>query len=157
MAVTTENTDLMTNILATPPKFNANNSSKAQFVCEVAVHTQVATGDAGSTIRICKVPQRARVLPALCHVRFTAYGAARVLKFGWEAYLKPDGTTAAADDDGFGTGLDVSGAGIAFLSGLTTPIHQKEFEGAAVLTCTCTGGTIPIGAVTSFVIVYALP
>lgn len=157
MAVTTQNSDLMVNIAASPPVFNAPNKGKARLVAEVFTFTQAGAGDANSVIRLCQLPQKARLLPHLTFLRFSAYGAARLLSFGWEAYSKPDGTVVAASMTGIGTALDVANAGRGTFAALTGGLDDLEFEGSPVLVAQVTGGTIPDLATLKGTIVYALP
>jgi hypothetical protein len=157
MAETQEESDLLINIEATPPKFNRRSKSGAGTILEVFEFTQgVAAGDANSTIRVCKLPAGARYISHLSRIRHSAFGTSRVLSFGWEAYLKPDGTTQAASLTGLGTALDVAAAGTKVLNDATGALESRVFEGPAVLTFQCTGGTIPAGATVKGVIAYTL-
>lgn len=158
MATTDTNSDLMATIEVEFQR-NPRNLSKAETRIERFTCVQgSAAGDAPSTFRVCKLPAYARYLAPESRVRFSAYGAARVLSFGWEAHRDAQ-TGAAIDADltGLGTGLDVSAAGVATLDSLTSAVDDKEFQGEVVLVARCTGGTLPAGATLTGQIAYLLP
>jgi hypothetical protein len=161
MAETNESSDILTIAESTTRQLNDNTKSRAKLVLERFSFTQGGdAGDSNSTIRVCKLPARARYLSMFSWARFSAFGASRVLSLGWEAYKNPKtGATIAADLTGLGTGLDVSSAGTALMSSLTTPVDDKEFINEAVLAFQCTGSAvgIPAGATVSGVIAYCLP
>jgi hypothetical protein len=158
MAVTNQNSDLMANVVLSPPAFNAPSKSKGRLVCEAFSFTQVGIGDINSTIRICQLPQKARLLADLCFFRFSAFGAARLLSFGYEAYSKPDGSVVAASMTALGSALDVATASRGTLAATpTAPTNDTEFEGSPVIVAQCTGGTIPDGATFKGIMVYSLP
>lgn len=106
----------------------------------------VAAGDANSTLEVAKLPAGSRVIHTASRVIFSAFGASRVLSFGHRAYIDKDGTLVAEDLTDMGTALDVSSAGSAYLSSLTSAPMSKLFEGEVVMVFQCTGGTIPAGA-----------
>ena len=148
MAVSNESSDLMVNADAIPPRLNARDRSKSELWYEEFNFTQSATpGDATSTARLCKVPANARVDMVASWVQYSAFGAARVLSFGWEAHTKLDGTAVTANPAGFTAGLDVSAAGAGAIgSSPTKTALVRTMEGEAVLVAAVTGGTIPAGA-----------
>lgn len=159
MAVTNEKSDIFTNLSGTPPKLSPR---PGMVVFQPWIHTQgAAAGDANSTIEVWRIPSGARLYLHLSTIRNSAYGAARVLKFGWRAYANPDGSAVAADDDGLFAALDVAAAGFRHMveaptlgAGLDS-LDSRIFENSADLFLTVTGGTIPIGAVTRGVLAYA--
>lgn len=159
MAITNTPSDLMANIVASPPRLNPNNRSKGKLVLERFTCTQgAAAGDVNSTFRLCKLPQRARYISHLSKVRYSAHGAARLVSIGWEAYTDPNtGAPVAASMTGLGSGLDVSAAGMAVLDALTNAVDEREFAGEAVLVAQVTGGTIPAAATFNGIIAYLLP
>lgn len=159
MAVTNEAADLVLNLEASPPKLNDNTLSRAHLVMERFSFTQgAAAGDANSTIRAVKLPPRARYCAAFSWVRFSAFGTARVLSLGWEAYRDPiSQETEPPSLTGLGTALNVAAAGTAFLSSLTGAVDDKEFTGEVILAFQCTGGTIPAGATVAGIIAYSMP
>lgn len=158
MAVTNENSDLMARYVLSPPKLNPKSVSGAALAVEYFTFTQgVAAGDANSTIRICRTKKGYRFNPYNSYIKWTAFGAARVLAFGWEAYTDPDGTAVAASATGLATGLDVSAAGQnSVAASPTTVTHDKIFNGEAVITAQVTGGTIPAGAIVRGVLAFTL-
>jgi len=159
MAVTNESSDILTKAESSTRQLNDNTKSRAHLLLERFEFTQgAAAGDATSTIRVCKLPARARYLAAYSWVRFSAFGASRVLSLGWEAYKNPKtGETIALDVDGLGSALDVSSAGTALMSALTNAVDDKEFVNEVVLAFQCTGGTIPAGATLKGQIAYTRP
>jgi len=69
-------------------------------------------GDANSTIALVKVPAgRYTLIGFLSKVCHSAFGTARTMDIGWDAYTKEDGTPVAADEDGIHSAADVSAAG----------------------------------------------
>lgn len=159
MAVTNESSDLMTNVDAVPPRLNGRDRSKGEMFFEEFNFTQsAAAGDINSTARLCKVPAGARVDMVGSWAQYSAFGAARVLSFGWEAHTKVDGTAVTANVAGFTAGLDVSAAGAGAIgSSPTKTALIRTMEGEAVIVAACTGGTIPAGATLRGKIFWSLP
>lgn len=113
-------------------------------------------GDANTTIELCELPPSAvRIMPYLCRVQTSGFGAGRTLDIGHDAYqARPiDRADEVADDpDAFADGLDVSAAGIAaFGTGLKFDVYSLA---GIVVKATVLGGTIPVGAALEGVIVY---
>jgi hypothetical protein len=160
MAVTNESSDILEVAESSTRQLNDNTKSRAHLLLERFEFTQgAAAGDANSTIRVCKLPARARYLSAYSWIRFSAFGASRVLSLGWEAYRNPKdpANPFTLDVDGLGSALDVSSAGTALMSALTNAVDDKEFVDDVVLAFQCTGGTIPAGATVSGQIAYTRP
>ena len=98
-------------INATPPvKIEANQwNGKLRFY-EFDITT--VAGSDGDTIGLIKLPAgKQRIVLPLSRIAFSAFGAARTMDLGWEAYTDQDGTAVAADPNGLDDGIDVSGAG----------------------------------------------
>lgn len=115
-------------------------------------------GDANTTIELCDLPPGAvRILPGLCRLKASAFGASRTLDLGHRAYAKADyasgGEDEAEDVDAFIDGRDVSSATDAAWS--TTVLKYDIFSKAGVtLFATVLGGTIPVGATLSGLVAY---
>lgn len=111
-------------------------------------NTTGAALDDGSTIDLVVLPfGTVRILPGLCRLRTTAFGAARVLKIGHKAYQSTGnaGNNVADDDDAFVSGVDISAA-IANTALATTIKFDIYSRAEVTLYATVTGGTIPINA-----------
>lgn len=111
---------------------------------------------ANSTIGLLWMPPgRKRILPNLSRISHSAFGAARTLDVGHDAYMKrpPDNDAEAADPDAFIDGLDVSAAGaaVAFGTGLKFDMYST---GELLVYATVLGGTMPVGATLEGFITY---
>lgn len=148
MAVTNTKSDVLTLQDATTGSRLGRDLYGSESLRGYTETTQgAAAGDANSTLELVRLPSGSRLILMASRLRWTAFGASRVLSLGYRAYRKADGTTQAESLTALGTALDVSAAGNALLNTLTTPIHTYLFEGDAVLVVQCTGGTIPAAAV----------
>ena len=99
----------------------------------VAIFFDVTTvvGDANSTIAICDLPAGTfRYMAFLSKVYHSAFGTARTMDIGWDAYVEEDGTVVAADEDGIASAQDVAAASsFSPLDELTAePVAQKIFS-----------------------------
>lgn len=122
----------------------------AYFKC-----TTTATGDAGSTFDLCRLPQGAvRVLPHLSRLSVSAQGSSRTFSLGHTAYVKSaDGTQEAANASAFVSALDVSSAVSA--NALGTSIKYDLYSTAGVLIQgSIAGGTTPSGTVVEGFVAY---
>jgi hypothetical protein len=111
-------------------------------------HTQVVAGDATSVQKLQFIPPGMyRFHRDLSFIRFSAFGAARVLDIGWEAYVDKDGTAVAASAAGLNNDIDVSAAGGAVI-GIALTVGYRDFESRDGLwiSSTIAGGTIPAAA-----------
>ena len=111
-----------------------------------------AAGDTASFQVMLKLPgRRFRVLGHLSRIDFSAFGAARVLDLGHQAYVGGDGVTVALVADALLNGLDVSGAGGNAITGGTglDASSTQEFDvggDGIVFESTNLAGTIPAAA-----------
>lgn len=148
MAVTTESTPQAKAILGTGPKLAAYKDM-GSLLCQNFNFTQgAAAGDAGSTARLFKIPAGIyRLWRGVSTIWFSAFGAARVLDIGWEAYVDKDGTAVVASANGLNNDINVAAAGTAFI-GTAIAVGYKDFEsrGGVWIVATVAGGTIPVGA-----------
>ena len=112
-----------------------------------AVPALTVAGDIGSTFEMFKLPPgNVRVLPRLCRIRNSAWGASRTFNIGHRAYMSrpPGNTMVAEDDDAFALGLDFSSAtDNSLLLGIKFDLYS--LQGVTVFG-TVAGGTAPIGA-----------
>lgn len=88
-------------------------------------------GDANSTIALCDLPAGTfRYLGFLSKFYHSAFGTARTMDIGWDAYTTEAGVEVAADEDGISSAQDSAALGsFSPLDELsTTPIAQKIFS-----------------------------
>jgi hypothetical protein len=152
MATTAQKTDLYTNLTALPPVMNVR-PGVIQFL--PWSHTQAGAGDANSTVHVWRIQAGMRLYLMQSPIVVSAFGAARVLQFGWEAYVDDQGTTVVADPDGLFAALDVATAVMRFMGEAPTKgvgldaVWSRLFRGPANLVLTVTGGTWPDLATTA--------
>ena len=115
-----------------------------------------AAGDATSTMDLVYL-QRGRyvILPRLSQIRWSAFGASRVLDIGVTAHTDESGATVAAALARFDDDVDVSAAGTAAMgsdlaaadfSGVYLNIGGTTNTDGAIIRATVAGGTIPAAA-----------
>ncbi len=88
-------------------------------------------GDANSTVAIAYLPPgKYRYLGHESRIYHSAFGTARTLDVGWDAYTNEDGTAVVADEDGIHSAADVSVAGSFQPQDelLTHPVGTKVFD-----------------------------
>lgn len=162
MAVTTEKSDVRTWETASPQTQTPVDYSSKKFAKYFKFTQGAAAGDINSTLEMVKLPGgRVRVHKHDCRFNYDAFGAARTLDVGHQAYTnRTDKTTVAAAADVIADGLDVSAAGSAAggnagnaLTNEATKLYDSE--DGVVLEGKVLGGTIPAGTVVSGVIVYS--
>lgn len=151
MAVTTEYSAEYTNMTAKPPVLADAAVSYGKLRLLQFTFTQgAAAGDAGSSAALVKLPAgKVALIGALSRIECSAFGAARTLDIGWDAYKDKNGTAVVADDNGLTDNLDVSAAAAADLTQLAVlggGIKVFESLNGVVLRATVAGGTIPIAA-----------
>lgn len=153
MAVTTETSRQLGNAEARPMTRTHASEWDGSYKKFFFDFTQGATaGDAGSVARVVKLPPgRVRVFLADSRIAFSAMGASRTMDLGWEAHAAVDGTTTAADRNGFKDGVDVSSAGAVVPTGTVGSHETVLFESRAgvVLTLQINDGSIPAAATLS--------
>lgn len=156
MAVVNENSAQAKAILGTGPKLAAYRDM-GEALHQNFNHAQVVAGDATSVQRLFKIPAGIYRFHrgGQSQVFFSAFGAARVLDIGWEAYLDKNGVAVAADPDGLNVDADVSAAGVVVL-GLAIAVGYKDFESrdGVWIISTVAGGTIPALATIDGVAVF---
>lgn len=127
-----------------------------------ALPATAVLGDIGSTIELCDLPPGAtRILPWLCRLSTSAWGASRTLSIGHRAYTKADAfmnasgvTDEAESSNAFVSALDVSAAvnNVAWSS--TVQKYDVFAKSGVTLFATVAGGTIPAGATMSGLVAY---
>jgi len=146
MAVTTENSNLMANALASPVKLN---EGAVDGTAKIWTFTQgAAAGDANSIARLFILKANEVLDTHHFSIAYSAFGAARTLDIGWEAYTLPDGTAVAADPNGIADGIDVSSAGRSVVADAPTSNVDSlgPIKADITITAQVIGGTIPAAA-----------
>lgn len=112
--------------------------------------TQVAAGDAGSTMDLIYVPAGTQRLYGIA-LFWSAFGSSRVLDLGHTAYVGLDGVTVAADLVKFFENKDVSALGRDFFFVDSLKFQSRD---GVLLQANVAGGTIPDAAkLTGFILV----
>ncbi len=150
MAVTTEDSAEIVNVDARPPVLLDETDWLGKLRFFGFAFTQgAAAGDATSIQRLVKLPPgKWRVILAMSRITNSAFGAARTLDLGWEAYIDQDGNAVAVDPNGLDDGNDVSAASSFNPTGTvgedeTILLSSKS---GVVITAQVNDGTIPIAA-----------
>jgi len=114
--------------------------------------TQVGAGDIGSTMDLVQLgAAHYRIIPALSHAEWSAWGASATLDIGHTGYTKLDGTTVAAAPAAIEDTVNVAAAGNAFLgvgAGAAANISGLEIEckGNLLIQAVVAGAVVPAGA-----------
>lgn len=160
----------MADVIAEPLKTLGENPQSFTSTRELSGRLRVATFEYtnatggtiedGSTVNLVKLPKnRVKVIGTLSQVKTSALGGSRVLKAGFRAFTKLDGSDQNADDDALCAALDVAAAGVHTLSNLIATAGtalQLESQDGVTLFATVTGGTVPNGATIKGQIVYVV-
>lgn len=119
-------------------------------------------GDIATIIGMCRIPQgRVRILPWASYIWCSAWGAARTIDIGLEAYYGSDGKTlVAAAPTQLKAAKDVSGALAA--SQIDTASHIDVFSQGALsdrakgplVTFTVGGDTVPVNATAEIMLAF---
>ena len=154
MAVTTQQSTQVANMDAVPAVANKALEEGGKIRYFYFKHTQSGAGDDGSSVEIVRLPAgHGHILKQLSLVRFTAFGAARVMDIGYDAYTENDGDSVAAAADIIEDGRDVSAAnakGVLLGTGTNAddlPIYIYDSKTPVKIRATVTGGTWPDAAV----------
>lgn len=149
MAVTNQKSDQLANADKVPAVRNLPQDVSGKLRIGRFTFTQSGAGDANSTVALAKLPPgRVRVIAALSRIANSAFGAARTLDIGHQAYTGFDGQQVSADEDAIDAAQDVSGAGNYSPTGTLGDDETILFESqdGVVLEAKVKGGTIPNGA-----------
>lgn len=123
--------------------FTIDRMSKLRFI-HFNIAAPAVAGDDGSSAILVKLPQgRVRVFPHLSKIWSGAFGAARVLATGHDAYAKSDGTTEAANLSAFGSAVSLATAVTEGKVGTARKYDVFSRDGVNVRG-TVTGGTWPV-------------
>jgi hypothetical protein len=153
MAVTTEFSTQFTAGHITQGGKNDNVNYGASLQTFRFTFTQgAAAGDATSVQKLIKVPPgKWTMYCPQSFAQWSAFGAARTLDIGWEAYVDKDGVAVSADADGIETVIDVSaagqqaGLGDGVAAGVGRCIDFTSRDGVNIV-ASVLGGTIPAAA-----------
>jgi hypothetical protein len=159
MAVTTQNSTQITNMEASPPTHLQPYDRAARVRFAFFNFTQVVAGDANSLMNLVKLPPgRHRILCALSHIKFSAFGTGRTLDVGYVASVDVDGGAISASIDTVSDGIDVSAAGKTLLGTGTNGLSAILLAAArdeVKIQAKVLGGTIPDAATLTGWIAYA--
>ena len=148
MAVTTDSSPQAKAILGTGPKLAAYKDMGSLLNQEINFTQGAAAGDIASTARLFKIPAGIyRFKRHLSFITCSAFGAARTLNIGWEAFVDKDGTAVVASAAGLNSAVDVSAVATFNLgTALTTGFMDFESRGGVWIVAVVAGGTIPAAA-----------
>lgn len=154
MAITTQQSTQVANMDAVPPVANKALEEGGKIRYFYFKHTQSGAGDDGSSVELVRLPAgHGHILKQLSLIRFTAFGAARVMDIGYAAYTETDGDAVSAGADIIEDGRDVSAAnakGVLLGTGTNAddlPIYIYDSKTPVSITALVTGGTWPDAAV----------
>tara|TARA_R110000751_G_scaffold264535_3_gene363622 strand:+ start:4407 stop:4901 length:495 start_codon:yes stop_codon:yes gene_type:complete len=145
MAVTTQKSVEYTNATATPVVNNNTTEQHGSIRIAFFTHTQVGTGDTGSSAALCRLPAgRVRLLASLSRAYVNWTTSSATLDLGWDAYTNLSNTAVAADPDGLINGLSVDTVGFQTLEGaiaanlLTGGTYVFESKDGVIIRATAT-------------------
>jgi len=145
--MTTFYSDEMTDIRAVPsvPLSPVEHHGKVRFA--KVTYLQVAAGDAGDLIQLCKLPAgRVRLIGRLSSIYHNLTTATNFADIGWAAYVGLDGVAVAADPDGLDDNIDVETAGtinVGTVAAVLAVGGNKLFESQEGVIITLTSVEIP--------------
>ena len=120
MAVTTQNSSEYTNRIATPLVTADAVNDKGKLRSLTFTHDQDGVGDAGSIVRLGKLPAgKVKIVGLLSRFYCNWTAGSMTMDIGWEAYTDPNGTAVAVDVDGLVDGLNVEAAAYFDMEGNT--------------------------------------
>lgn len=137
----------MTNILAVPsvPLSPVDHHGKVRYA--KVTYLQVAAGDAGDIIQLCKLPAgRVRLIGRLSSLYHNLTTGSNTIDIGWAAYTNLDDTAVVADPDGLDDGIDVETAGTILVGTVAAVLAvggNKLFESQEGVVITLTSVGIP--------------
>jgi len=161
MAVTTEKSDQITNVEATPPVLEDTTSLHGRHRIAYFTQTQVAIGDANSLVEVVKLPAgRVRVLLSESLIEHAWATALIDMSVGWDAYVDQDGVAVVADPNGLDVAIDVDTAGV-FVPGSavaagTAKTMLFESQGGVTLTVQAIAAALAIGDTVNGYFTYVL-
>lgn len=159
MAVTTQTSTELTNILsATPTTYEASAyGGELRFI--PFTFTQAGAGDSTSVIDLAKLPAgNITLIGGLSKIYNSALGTSAVLDIGYTAYVEPDDTSVTASETAFGTDLAVATAGSVAIddglgmSGSRIALNSKN---GVTVRAKVKAAAIPSGATLNGYLVYS--
>lgn len=161
MAVTTEKSDQITNVEATPAVLEDTTSLHGRHRIAYFTHTQVAVGDANSLVEVVKLPAgRVRVLFSESLIEHAWATALIDMSVGWAAYVDQDGDAVVADPNGLDVAIDVDTAGVfvpgSALAAGTAKTMLFESQGGVTLTVQAIAAALAIGDTVNGYFTYVL-
>lgn len=161
MAVTAQKSTQVGKIEATPLDALKTDELHGRLRIAFFDFAQDGAGDANSTVDLVKLPPNSRLLKNVSRIGHSAFGAARTLDIGLEAYTKQDSTAVAAAIDTIQDGLDVAAAGANVALGVGTnaddnPTIDLDNRDAVIVQAKVLGGTIPDAATLEGYLIYVV-
>jgi len=145
--MTTFYSDEMTDVRAVPsvPLSPVEHHGKVRYA--KVTYLQVAAGDAGDLIQLCKLPAgRVRLIGRLSSLYHNLTTATNFADIGWAAYVGLDGIAVDADPDGLDDNIDVETAGTILVGTVAAVLAvggNKLFESQEGVIITLTSVEIP--------------
>lgn len=135
MSVTNQESVEYENVFTDNPKeMNPASSWGGKLQIAFFTHDQAGTGDATSTVAMCKLPAgRVRVVLGLSRAYINWTTGSATMDIGWDAYTGLDGVAVVADPDGLVDGLDVDAVGMFGLDVYATLPAAKRATGGTHL------------------------
>jgi hypothetical protein len=141
------------NAFTSTPRSN-NYAYGTRLRCFDFTYTQVATGTAGDTILLCKLPPHSTVDMYRSWFQFSGWTSGATLSIGWQAYTDEDGTTQALSAAGLlsAVSMTADGAWVGGLLSVATPddsnpvTPRKVFNNRTPVTLYATVGSQAPGA-----------
>lgn len=145
----------MTKVLATPPVPLTPIDHHGKLRMAKVTYTQVANGDAGDILQMCKLPAgRVELHGLLSNLYINLTTASMKVEVGWLAYTNLDDTAVAADPNGLDSTLDVDTAGTFNIGSVLAAVGSiKTFESTegVVLTMTLTTDVVAADVVKGYI------
>ena len=137
----------VTKINAVPPVPLAPVAHHGKIRFAKVTYLQVAAGDAGDLIHMCKLPAgRVRLIGRLSSIYHNLTTGSNTIDIGWAAYIDLDAAAVAADPDGLDDGIDVESAGtinVGTVAAVLAVGGNKLFESQEGVIITLTSVGIP--------------
>ena len=150
MAILTVTSDLLTTTFYRGTPKDAGHLRVEVFNIPIPVQA-----DAGSTLRLCRVPQHAVLIPNLSWIQCTATTSLTVA-LGWEAYVNADtDAVVPANTVGLGTQLTIAAGTAVLFSAFPAAPLAPAFTGDAVLTALTAAANIAAAGVVAGCVTYA--
>lgn len=137
----------MTKVLATPPVSLSPVAHHGKLRIAKVTYKQVAAGDAGDIIQLCKLPAgRVRLIGRLSSLYYNLTTGGATLLIGWAAYVGIDGVPVVADPNGLDDAVGAETAGTLVMGTVAAVLAvggNKLFESREGVVITLTSVAIP--------------